>query len=197
MPQKTRSNATCALLGAVLLACDRTDQAAPPSPAPFGSDTRASATTGTLLLPLDLTPPAPQAPALALSAAPFALGERAEARDYFLTLVRVTPCAVEPHFSPAAGRVKLGLDVLIEAKNAREVPSNPFLARLRDAQTRDYGADLAGCTPTLRADRLSGSERASGFITFELPEDATGLVMTYSPFVVGVGLEELSFALGR
>lgn len=167
---------------------------------PLESDDRASVPEGTLLdagPSLDLKPPTPTAPTLALSAAPYAVGERAEARDYFLTLVRVTTCDVEAHFSPAPGRVKLGLEVLIEAKSAREVPANPFLATLRDAQTRDYEADLAGCTPTLGANRLSGNKQARGFITFELPREATGLVMTYSPFVVGVGLEELTFSLGR
>lgn len=193
---------TCALLGAALVvACERTEQPAP-SVAIAGSNRAGIAASGapssTLPSPkLDLSPPTPEPRTLGLSAAPHAVGERAESRDYFMTLVRVATCEVEPHFRPAPGRIKLGLEVLIEARNAREVPANPFLATLRDAEDRDYKADLAGCTPTLRADRLAQHDRAHGFITFEVPADATGLIMTYAPFVVGVGPEELTFALGR
>ncbi|HEY6728532.1 MAG TPA: DUF4352 domain-containing protein [Polyangiaceae bacterium] len=190
------------LLGAALVvACERTEQSAY-SASPSGSNTAgaaASAGPGSVLPrpQLDLTPPSPEPRTLGLSVAPHAVGERAESRDYVMTLVRVATCEVEPHFRPAAGRIKLGVDVLIEARSEREVPANPFLATLRDDQDRDYPVDLAGCTPTLRADRLTRDGQARGFITFEVPADATGLVMTYTPFVVGVGPEALSFALGR
>jgi len=181
----------CALFGAALVACERTEQ-------PELGVSSARATDGAMLSPkLDLTPPTPEPRSLALSAAAYAIGERAESRDYAMTLVAVTTCEVEPHFRPARGRIKLGLEVLIEASGPREVPANPFLATLRDAQARDYQADIAGCTPTLRASRLAQKDTARGYITFEVPSDAIGLTMTYAPFVVGVGLEELTFALGR
>ena len=192
------------LLGIALAACERAER-----PAPTTSDS-ASGTGSTASVALehendsiapsrklDLSPPTPEPRTLGLSAASHAVGERAESRDYFMTLVALRTCEVEPHFRPAGGHIKLGLDVLLEARGAREVPANPFLARLRDAEGRDYQADIAGCTPTLRADRLAANDKARGFITFEVPKDASGLVMTYAPFVVGVGLEELSFSLGR
>lgn len=204
MARQSARKCSPVLLGTVLVvACERTELS-PRSNESGGaspSDTRtAPNVTPTSPLPnpkLDLSPPTPEARTLGLAPAPHAVGERAESRDYFMTLVRVASCEVEPHFRPAAGRIKLGLEVLIEARGFREVPSNPFLATLRDAEGRDYQADLAGCTPTLRADRLTQKQTARGFITFDVPQDATGLIMTYAPFVVGVGQEKLEFALGR
>lgn len=189
------------LFGAALgVACERAEHPAPSASIAAGSARVASSSAPDTPLPspkLDLSPPTPEPKTLGLTAAPHAVGERAESRDYSMTLVRVAPCEVEPHFQPAPGRIKLGLEVLIEARSVREVPANPFLATLRDADDRDYQADLAGCTPTLRAARLAHTDQARGFITFEVPADATGLVMTYAPFVVGVGPEILTFALGR
>lgn len=187
------------LLGVTLAACERAERPAPPA-SDSGSSNVALEREKDSIAPgqkLDLSPPTPEPRTLGLSATSHAVGERAESRDYFMTLIALSTCEVEPHFRPAGGRIKLGLDVLIEARGVREVPANPFLARLRDAEGRDYQADIAGCTPTLRAERLAANDKARGFITFEVPQDANGLVMTYAPFVVGVGLEELSFALGR
>lgn len=189
------------LLCAALAACERAEQPSPhvsaagSTPAGLASG---AAPNGLGSPPkLELRAPTPESPTLAPVAAAHAVGERAEARDYFMTLLRVTSCEVEPHFRPPTGRIKLGLEVLIEARGTREVPTNPFLATLRDAEARDYQADIAGCTPTLRADRLARPDQARGFITFEVPSDTTGLVMSYAPFVVGVGPEALTFAVGR
>jgi len=189
------------LLCAVLAACEREERPAPhlsvPDSAPARLSSSAAPSDQSAPPKLELSPPTPEPQPLLPTVATHAIGERAESRDYFMTLLAVTTCEVEPHFRPAAGRIKLGLDVLVEARGPREVPTNPFLATLRDSQARDYQADIAGCTPTLRADRLARSDQARGFITFEVPADATGLVMTYAPFVVGVGPEVLTFALGR
>lgn len=189
------------LLCAALAACEHEERPRPhvsvADSAPAGQASGAPPSALSAAPKLDLSPPTPAPQTLALTAATHAVGERAESRDYFMTLVAVTTCEVEPHFHPAPGRIKLGLEVLVEARGQREVPTNPFLATLRDSEAREYQADLAGCTPTLRADRLAHGDQARGFITFEVPSDASGLVMTYAPFVVGVGPEALTFALGR
>ena len=189
------------LLCAALAACERAE---PPSPhVSVAGSTPAGLASGAaphgLSSPpkLELSQPIPDPPTLTPTAAAHAVGERAESRDYFMTLLRVTTCEVEPHFQPPPGRIKLGLEVLVEARGPREVPTNPFLATLRDSEARDYQADIAGCTPTLRADRLAQNDQARGFITFEVPSDATGLLMTYAPFIVGAGPEALTFAVGR
>ena len=211
MAQASAWKSAGTLLCAVLAACEREERpaphvsvadsapadSAPADSAPVGLGSNATPSDLGSPPKLELSPPTPEPQTLAPPAAAHVVGERAESRDYFMTLVAVTPCEVEPHFRPAPGHIKLGLEVLLEARGQSEVPTNPFLATLRDSEAREYRADIAGCTPTLRADRLAHSDQARGFITFEVPSDATGLVMTYAPFVVGVGPEVLTFALGR
>lgn len=175
-----------------LTSCSKTDA----TPAPAGGQSAVPLETGSALQ-LDLTRPNVKAPTLAPAPVAYPVGERGIARDYFMTLISVKECQVEPHFRPKAGHLKLGLEVLLEGRTLQEVPTNPFSATLRDAQDRDYQVDLAGCTPTLRADRVTRDQQARGFITFEVPDDATGLKLKYAPFVVGVGPEELEFSLAR
>lgn len=114
-----------------------------------------------------------------------------------MTVHGVGPCTVEPHFRPKAGTIKFGVDVEITSSSQREVPANPLYARLVDSEKETYSATLAGCAPVLTATRLHAGEHARGTITFDVPETAHGLVMTYAPFIVGSGTQQLEFALGR
>lgn len=125
------------------------------------------------------------------------VGERALARDYAMTVLSVESCVVEPHFRPAKGHIKLGVQVELEGRSERQVPANPFVATLLDSEQQGYQVDIAGCTPTLRARQLSRGQKAKGYISFEVPDAARGLVMSYAPFVVGAGPEELKFSLQR
>lgn len=126
-----------------------------------------------------------------------AIGEQAVARDYTMKVHKIAQCQVEPHFAAKPGHIKVGVEVELVGTSSRAVAANPFLASLVDAEQRDYSADLAGCTPALRATRVTRDRRARGVISFEIPEDASQLVMIYAPFVVGVGRETLQFSLGR
>lgn len=192
MMQRIVSPPVCFLVTAYcLFGCNKTQ------PTPSRETGNVSPASAGSTLPLGLTPPEMKAPTLAPPATAYPVGERGIARDYFMTLISIKECQVEPHFRPQPGHLKLGLLVLIEGRTQQEVPTNPFSSTLKDAQGHDYRADLAGCTPTLRADRVTHGREARGFVTFEIPNDATGLKMKYAPFVVGVGVEELEFALGR
>ncbi len=139
----------------------------------------------------------PTGPPLGVSPGLHGVGERAMARDYTMTVLKVEPCVVEPHFQAKPGHIKLGVEVQIEGRSERAVATNPFAASLRDSNDEDYKAALAGCEPTLRAGHVSSGETARGFISFEVPRGATGFVMKYAPFIVGAGPEELRFSLGR
>ena|SRR5690606_37602305 len=141
--------------------------------------------------------PEHEGPRLGLAPELHAVGQHAVARDYTMKVLEVAPCQVEPHFAPKPGYLKLGVEVELVGTSTRAVAANPFLATLVDSEQRDYGADLAGCTPTLHATRVTRDQRARGMITFEIPEGASGLVMIYAPFVVGAGSETLHFSLGR
>ena len=130
------------------------------------------------------------------SAAVHRVGQAAKAPSYRMQVEKVQECEVEQYFRPKAGNIKLGVDVTIAA-TGESVPVNPFYAKLVDAEGTVYTTTLAGCRPTLKSSRLEQDETASGFITFELPSTATGLRMTYAPFIIGGSEQRLVFDLGR
>jgi hypothetical protein len=125
-----------------------------------------------------------------------AVGDRGDARDYGMTVLGTRPCKLEPHFSPREGNFKLGVEVEIEGRSDREVPVSAFYALLMDAEGNLYRPTLAGCTPSLPSERVREGESVKGFITFELPDAARGLRLSYEPFVLGAGEQRLMFSLG-
>lgn len=129
--------------------------------------------------------------------APFAVGEWATADDYRLRLTEVRECEVESYFAPRGGHIKLGAKLELEAGSAAEVPSNQLHAVLVDAEGSRYPATLAGCRPSLPTVRLSRGKSASGFVTFDVPRDASGLTLRYEPVIVGRAESAVSITLGR
>ena len=127
----------------------------------------------------------------------YAIGDRAEAAAYAMTVKHVKECTVEHYFKPRKGNIKLGVEVLIEGTADKQIPVNPFYAKLTDSEGYSYTSTFAGCEPALKSVRVGRSEQAKGWITFELPKKASGLKLLYSPFVIGSGKQDLRFALGR
>jgi len=125
------------------------------------------------------------------------VGQTAESTDYVLTVPNVKECPVEPHLEPKQGNVKLGVEVTIEGTGTREVPVNPFYATVSDSNGNQYKCTFGGCEPPLESSRIRKGDRAQGWITFELPKQATGLTLSYSPFVIGTGKQTVRFELGR
>jgi hypothetical protein len=167
-----------------------------------GSIAAASASSGRL--ELELPPPVAPAPTIATPGTPQNLaaktpgvGDTASLTDYKLTLLAVKECKVETYFRPKAGSIKLGVQLALEGTRDLDVPVSPFHARLSDTDGTDYSATLAGCTPILPSVRVARGERAEGWITFEVPEKATGLVLLYDPVIIGGSEERARFSLGR
>lgn len=125
------------------------------------------------------------------------VGEVAKSPDYSMRVMKVKKCKVETYFQPKPGNIKLGVEVEYRGLSDAEVPINPFHAKLSDSTGTEYTSTLAGCSPNLRSRRLSKGQRAVGYITFEVPETATQLVLGYTPFIVGRPEEKLEVALGR
>jgi uncharacterized protein DUF4352 len=149
-------------------------------------------------LPAPSTPPErveAQLPPLADRAA--RTGEVATAAHYSMSVSETKECAMESHFRPSEGFIKLGVKVSIEARDATQVPANPFYATLIDTTSVVYESTLAGCQPALAASQLVKGQKASGWISFDVPADAKGLRLAYAPVLLGAGREELLFQLGR
>ena len=126
------------------------------------------------------------------------VGQTASSLDYALTLEQVKTCDDTP-IQPKPGNLRLGVKVSIEGRTEREVPVNPFYARLTDRQ-RDgyaYAATFGGCMPDLKSARVDKGDRVSGWITFEIPKQAKGLELSYSPYVLGSTEQIVRFDLGR
>ena len=126
-----------------------------------------------------------------------AVGQTAQSTDYAITLRNVKECPVEPAFKPKQGYIKLGVEVEIEGTGKREVPVNPFYATITDSNGYPYNCTFGGCEPPLENVRIRNGEGAKGWITFEIPQQATGLTLEYSPFVIGTGKQTVRFELKR
>jgi hypothetical protein len=125
------------------------------------------------------------------------LGETAQGGDYKLTVVTVKECNVKYYFKPKKGNIKLGAEVIIEGTADRQVPVNPFYAKLTDAEGYTYASTFAGCEPDLKSRQVGKGEQSRGWVSFEIPEKSTGLKLSYAPFVIGRGKQEIKFDLGR
>jgi hypothetical protein len=126
------------------------------------------------------------------------VGETAQALDYAFTLAETKVCD-RGRIKARPGHLRIGARVEIEAHGDREVPVNPFYARVVDAQRDGYAytATFGGCEPDLKSSRIGKGERMSGWITFEIPEHARGLELSYSPFIQDRPEQTVTFSLGR
>jgi hypothetical protein len=176
-------------------ACRREEQ--PPSPA--GSASPEAATPGPPESRDVASPFDPERPPnrLAPPKERILSGEWGTKDDYRMRVVTVSECAVESYFAPKEGHIKLGIEVELVGTSDKEVPSSPLHAALLDGDGARYEATLAGCRPSLPPKRVKQDETARGFVTFEIPKAARGLVLRYEPFVVGRAETDLAFDLGR
>lgn len=185
----------------LLVACEQSSPPGGEHPAPEGSAGLAD--------PTPPAPPEPRAPetsdgpaaparlGLGLEPRTPGIGERALAPHYALLLTDTKECRTEPPFEPKPDHVILGALVTIEALGDMQVPANSFYASIVDSTHVVHESTLAGCQPPLPARQLVRGERATGWISFELPRAARGLRLVYAPLLLGVGREELSFQLNR
>jgi hypothetical protein len=118
----------------------------------------------------------------------YRIGETAALADYAFSVSEVKLCTAT-RAAPEPGHVRLGTHVTVEGRSEREVPANPFHARLveRGGEARSWGARFGGCEPALMSVRVAKGESLSGWISFEVPDNAGGLELHYSPWVLGAG----------
>lgn len=124
-----------------------------------------------------------------------AVGETGHARDYDLAVERVQVCKVPAYFATTPGTDKLGLFVRFAATGEREVRVNAFYAQLTASDGTSYRPVFTGCTPDLRATVLTKGGSATGYISFEVPTGTRDFVLSYDPFVLGGGKQELRFEI--
>jgi hypothetical protein len=189
-----------ALIAAVSVGCGGTEVAAvPPPPAP--ATTQTTQTTQEEESP-EVTPDAgaPEAAPPDVPAASPALhrvGDVVTAPDYTLRVEAIKECKVKYYFKAKQGNIKLGVQVLIEGNSDKDVPINPYYAKLVDSDGFAYTSTYGGCEPELKAVRIVRGEKSGGWVTFEIPEKATGLKFSYDPIIIGAAKQPITFDLGR
>lgn len=170
------------LLGGALLACKKKNESTGTSTTPE------TPTANTVETPK---------PVPTVSNKVFNVGEKGLAADYTMTIDNVKECKVKYYLRPKKGNIKLGVEVTVEGTADKDVPVNPFYAKITDGEGYSYTSTFGGCDPDLKSVRVGKGEKAKGWITFEVPSKATGLKLTYNPFIVGTSKQELKFDLGR
>jgi hypothetical protein len=171
------------LVGAALLACKSKKS----SPTPTTTPTAETTTTAT---------DTPTTPAFD-STKIYKVGEKAQAPDFSMSIENVKECKVPYYFKAKKGNIKLGVEVELEGSADKDVPVNPFYAKITDGDGYSYTSTFGGCTPDLKSVRINKGEKARGWITFEVPDKAKGLKLTYNPFIISTVKQEVKFDLGR
>ncbi len=123
------------------------------------------------------------------------LGETARSPHFELSVKNAKTCSVEPHFQPPTGVRKLGIELEITGLSDTQVPVNPFYAMLEAEDGKRFEATLAGCTPVLQATRVNSGQQASGWVTFDVPDDLRAAQLSYSPVMIGADRPTVVFSL--
>ena len=177
--------ASAVVVAAALFACKSKKSTPPPTTTPT---TDPAANTG--------SDPSTATPAFD-STKVFKVGETAKAPDFSMSIENVKECKVPYYFKPKKGNIKLGVEVQIEGSADKDVPVNPFYAKVTDGDGYSYTSTFGGCDPELKSVRINKGEKARGWITFEVPEAAKSLKLTYNPFIISTVKQEVKFDLGR
>lgn len=165
--------AFAALVVGALLACKKKEKSEE------SSSTTPSAEQAPAASPLD--EPEPPAPTKT-----FNVGDVATAKDYTLKVLNVKECKPKGFTTKAKkGNIFLGAEVLIESTAADTFLASPAQAKIVDSQgiaTNYHYLYKSTCEPRLdSATQLQKGEKATGWITFEIPKDANGLKLSYTP----------------
>jgi len=177
------------LVAGALLACKKKSTTSSPPPDPgTGTSTGTGTGTGT-----GTTTPTPSWDSSKI----FKIGETAKAPDFSMSIENVKECKVPYYFRAKKGNIKLGVEVIIEGSADKDVPVNPFYAKVTDGDGYSYTSTFGGCSPELKSVRVAKGEKARGWVTFEVPSKASSLKLTYNPFIISTVKQEVKFDLGR
>jgi len=114
-----------------------------------------------------------------------------------MSVENVKQCRVKYYLRPKPGNLKLGVEVRIVGIADSGVLVGKDYAKVTDDEGHVYLAGVGGCTPELASTTLAKEDRATGWLTFEVPETAQNLKLGYATASAGKPVEELIFALGE
>jgi hypothetical protein len=125
------------------------------------------------------------------------VGETLAQGDYRLTVTKVDSAASFGSFARAdVGKKLVAVEVIIESADNDGVSVNPMYASLKDSDGYEYN-DTFGQEPALKSQNdLPRGEKVRGWLTFEVPDEAKGLMFTYQPITFENDVR-LRFDLGQ
>ncbi len=111
------------------------------------------------------------------------VGETIIQGGYIVTLANVETAQQYGDFSQAQpGNKFISAELLIESAAATGVNVNPFYVSIKDANGYVYSMTVFGKDPALQSQNdMPIGEKNRGWVTFEVPESATGLTLIYEP----------------
>jgi hypothetical protein len=127
------------------------------------------------------------------------VGETAEQEDFNLKVSDIKECKAK-YTRPKKGNLLLGVETTIGSKRDRNFYASSSSAKVVDGEGLAHNAmgyaSTSNCDPTLKGTQLATGEKAKGWLVFEVPKEATGLKLSYSPIVFGES-QTVKFDLGR
>lgn len=132
---------------------------------------------------------APEPTEAAAPTGPGAVGEPQQGSGYELTVVSaetgVTEIPGDLPMTAEEGKAYAIAELLITNTGSEPVAYNLFYVKLKDAAGFEYTISAFGRQPMFQSGELSPGDVVRGFVTFEVPADATGLVLEYVPISFG------------
>lgn len=120
------------------------------------------------------------------------VGDRVESAGIAITVNSVKRADAAGQFMKAKpGRTFVIADVTIESVSRDNAPYNPLYFKVKDADGREYTANIVGVDDSLKHGELPKGEKARGNISFDVPTEAKGLVLSYQPIVLFGGYQTI------
>lgn len=172
------------------------DTSPTPQPVAAGPTTAPEPTVEPMPAPTDAPTAEPTPEPTGVPATMPGVGDRVESGGIALTITEVTTSMGADFFKPDTGNVYLVASVLIENVTRDETPYNPMYFGVKDSEAFEYKSTLWSPDPGLKSGNLPKGDKVRGNVAFEVPEGATGFVLTYEPIVILGGYEPIRINLG-
>lgn len=126
------------------------------------------------------------------------LGDTISQDGYIITLANIETATQYGDFIKAeSGKKFIAVELIIESGANTGVSANLFYVSIKDASGYKYDAAMMGKEPLLSSQNdIPLGEKIRGWVTFEIPETATGLVLAYEPLSFGTNTR-IRFDLGQ
>lgn len=124
------------------------------------------------------------------------VGDRVESAGVAITVNSVNRADQVGQFMKAKpGRIYVVVNVQIESPGRDKAPYNPLYFKIRDGDGYEYSGSLIGPDNALQSGELAQGERVRGTVSFDVPSEAKGMVLSYQPIVLFGGYQTIRVQL--